>query len=416
MTLEIYDESGAGLPGTRLAGGTLQTSNALGLGWWGVSFDGLAVLQAATNYWLVWREAGGSRLPYEPGGATVPWARFTGGNWVLQATQQPLKWRGFCSLLDGQGLAPVGNACTSSSGKLPATFANYAPTVGNGAFQFEATGFTPGSIALALLGANPAWTPFPVPGAPAGCVLNVDPVVVATVPVGAGNQQATHAVGAAGHCYFDLPIPANPALVGFAIEDGAITSVDDPVARYLPAVKGTVFEKLTIRHLLTMSTGLTWTEGTATGALYRQMLEAMERTGGMEVVLAFKGLAPRAEPGTSFFYSSLDSELLGRVLAAAVRKSVSAYFEEKLWTPMGAGADAVWYTDRANVERTHCCVGATSRDFGRLGALLANKGSWNGRQVVPARWLEEMTTLQGKHLEKVAIDREPRMGTGTTSG
>ena len=201
-------------------------------------------------------------------------------------------------------------------------------------------------------------------------------------------------------------------LVGFAIEDGAITSVDDPVARYLPAVKGTVFEKLTIRHLLTMSTGLTWTEGTASGALYRQMLEAMERTGGMEVVLAFKGLAPRAEPGTSFFYSSLDSELLGRVLAAAVRKSVSAYFEEKLWTPMGAGADAVWYTDRANVERTHCCVGATSRDFARLGALLANRGSWNGRQVVPARWLEEMTTLQGKHLEKVAIDREPRMGYG----
>ena len=201
-------------------------------------------------------------------------------------------------------------------------------------------------------------------------------------------------------------------LVGFAIEDGAITSVDDPVARYLPAVKGTVFEKLTIRHLLTMSTGLTWTEGTAAGALYRQMLEAMERTGGMEVVLTFKGLAPRAEPGTSFFYSSLDSELLGRVLAAAVRKSVSAYFEEKLWTPMGAGADAVWYTDRANVERTHCCVGATSRDFARLGALLANRGSWNGRQVVPARWLEEMTTLQGKHLEKVAIDREPRMGYG----
>lgn len=233
MTLEIYDESGAGLPGTRLAGGTLQTSNALGLGWWGVSFDGLAVLQAATNYWLVWREAGGSRLPYEPGGATVPWARFTGGNWVLQATQQPLKWRGFCSLLDGQGLAPVGNACTSSSGKLPATFANYAPTVGNGAFQFEATGFTPGSIALALLGANPAWTPFPVPWAPAGCVLNVDPVVVATVPVGAGNQQATHAVGAAGHCYFDLPIPANPALVGFAI-DAQFAGLDAGAAVALP--------------------------------------------------------------------------------------------------------------------------------------------------------------------------------------
>ncbi len=201
-------------------------------------------------------------------------------------------------------------------------------------------------------------------------------------------------------------------LVGFAIEDGAIASVDDPAVRYLAALKGSVFEKLTIRNLLTMSTGLTWTEGGATGTHYRQMLDAMGKTGGLDVVLGFNHLQPRSAPGTSFFYSSLDSELLGRVLAAALRKSVSAYLEEKLWIPLGAEADAVWFTDRAKVEMTHCCIGAISRDFARLGALLANKGSWNGRQILPARWLEEMTTLHGKHLEKVAIDREPRMGYG----
>jgi hypothetical protein len=235
MTLEIYDESGAGLPGNRLAGGTLQTSNALGLGWWGASFDGLAVLQAATNYWLVWREAGGARLPYEPGGTTVPWARFTGGNWVLQTTQQPLKWRGFCSLLDGQGRTPIGFACGASTGKVPAAFANYAPTVGNAGFQFEATGFANGAIALAVIGANPSWSPFAVPGAPSGCDLNVDPMVVATLTVGSGNQQASHTVGAAGHCFFDLPIPANPALVGFAV-DAQFAGFDAGAAAALPFV------------------------------------------------------------------------------------------------------------------------------------------------------------------------------------
>jgi hypothetical protein len=234
MTLEVYDESG-GIPGTRLAGGTLQTSTALGLGWWGASFDGFALLQPATNYWLVWREAGGSRLPYEPGGVTTTFARFTGGSWIVQTAQQPLKWRGFCSPLDGQGRAPIGNACASSTGNFPAAFANYAPTVGNANFQFEATGFANGALALAVIGANPGWTPFPVPGAPFGCDLNADPMVVVTVPVGAGNQQAAHSVGAAGHCWVDLPIPANPALVGFVV-DAQFAGLDVGVAAALPFV------------------------------------------------------------------------------------------------------------------------------------------------------------------------------------
>lgn len=235
MTLEVYDETAAGLPGTRLAGGTFQTSSALGLGWWGASFDGFALLQPATNYWLVWREPGASRLPYEAGGVTTTFARFTGGNWVVQASLQPLKWRGFCAPLDGQGRAPIGNACASSAGNFPAAFANYAPAVGNANFQFEATGFAAGGIALAVLGANPGWTPFPVPGAPAGCDLNADPTVVVTVPVGTGNQQASHTVGAAGHCYFDLPIPANPALVGFAI-DAQFAGLDAGAVASLPFV------------------------------------------------------------------------------------------------------------------------------------------------------------------------------------
>jgi len=201
-------------------------------------------------------------------------------------------------------------------------------------------------------------------------------------------------------------------LIGLAIQDGAIQSVDDLAVKYIPDIKGTSFEKVTIKHLLTMSTGLAWSEGTAAGAQYIKMLNIMGQTGGLDVVLAFKDNQVLAEPGTSYFYSSLDSEVLGRVLAAAVKKNVAAYLEEKIWKPMGAESQASWYTDRQGVERTHCCLGATTRDFARIGALLANQGHWNGKQIIPTQWLKEMTTLHGEHLRKVAIDREPRMGYG----
>jgi len=104
--------------------------------------------------------------------------------------------------------------------------------------------------------------------------------------------------------------------------------------------------------------------------------------------------------------------MLGRVLAAAVKKNVAAYLEEKIWKPMGAESEATWYTDRKGVERTHCCIGATTRDFARLGGLVAHQGQWNGKQIIPAEWLVQMTSLHGEHLRKVAIDREPRMGFG----
>jgi len=201
-------------------------------------------------------------------------------------------------------------------------------------------------------------------------------------------------------------------LIGLAIHDGAIQSVDDLAVKYIPDIKGTAFEKVTIKHLLTMSTGLAWSEGTAAGAQYIKMLNIMGQTGGLDVVLGFKDNQVLAEPGTSYFYSSLDSEVLGRVLGAAVKKNVAAYLEEKIWKPMGAESQASWYTDRQGVERTHCCLGATTRDFARIGGMLANQGHWNGKQIIPTEWLKEMTTLHGEHLRRVAIDREPRMGYG----
>lgn len=219
MSLEIWDEDpSTSLPGARLAGGTWQVHQNLGLEWHGCSFDAPAVVNAATNYWLVWREPGGSRIPYETGGVTMPLARFAAGAWTLQPTPQPLKWRGYCTQLDAANVLPLGTGCASSTGSMPAAFTNHTPTVGNLDFQVDASGFAAGTIGLAIVGANPGWVAIPIPPAPSGCTLHVDPMVVVTVPVGLANQQAQHTTGCAGHCWLDIAIPANPALAGFVLD------------------------------------------------------------------------------------------------------------------------------------------------------------------------------------------------------
>jgi hypothetical protein len=216
MTLEIWDTNFIFLPQSRLGGGTWQDQPTTTPFWQGASFDNLVVLNASQTYWLVWRESGGNRLPYEPGGTMTPTALFAGGAWSLQPTMAAPKWRGFCNLLDAANVTPVGFGCASSLGRTPAEFTNNAPQVGNTSFQFEGTGFPAGSFGLAVLGTDPTWVSIPIPVTP-GCDLHTDPLLTATVLVGTGNEQALHTTGASGHVWFDLPIPPNPALAGMVI-------------------------------------------------------------------------------------------------------------------------------------------------------------------------------------------------------
>ncbi|MBL8753902.1 MAG: hypothetical protein JNK15_11445, partial [Planctomycetes bacterium] len=196
-------------------GGTWQVQPWLGRAGHGANHDTPVPLQASTNYWVVWRDGGGNKLPYEPGGSTMPYARFTGGNWVLQASAQAFKWRGYCSQLDAATVQPIGLGCATSANLVPAAFTNHVPQIGNANFQIEATGFPSGSIGLCVLGTDPTWVSLPIPGAPATCFLHSDLVATATVLTGTGNEQAVHSTGAAGHCWLDFPIPANPAIVGY---------------------------------------------------------------------------------------------------------------------------------------------------------------------------------------------------------
>src|SRR5436190_19385828 len=126
MTIEIWSENAStSLPRLRMAGGTWQIANALGVGWQGANLDQVAVLFPSTHYWLVWHEPGSSRIPTEPGGTAVPAASKASmaTAWTSQAASA-LKFRIFCGLLDQQGVTNAGTACVATSGRLGTVFTN----------------------------------------------------------------------------------------------------------------------------------------------------------------------------------------------------------------------------------------------------------------------------------------------------
>jgi CubicO group peptidase (beta-lactamase class C family) len=191
-------------------------------------------------------------------------------------------------------------------------------------------------------------------------------------------------------------------LIGIAIAEGHIRSVDDTAAAYVPALAGTEYGRTPLRHLLQMSSGVLFREqGADLGSLAFDTFHQFSR-GGVETVRPYN---VRVGPiGTRFSYSSADAQVLGLVLRSAVGRPLAEYLQEKLWEPMGAEADASWLIDRSGQEVGFCCINAILRDFGRLGLLLAHEGHWRGRQIIPAGWIAAATRIR---------DDEPHLRPGT---
>ena len=189
-------------------------------------------------------------------------------------------------------------------------------------------------------------------------------------------------------------------LVGIALHEKKIGSLDDRVEQYVPALKGQPYGATTIRHLLTMSSGIQWRE-TWSGER-DEGIRLVENTirgrteGGADAVLEFN--RREAPAGTRFYYASGDSEVLGLVLRAAVGQTLATYLSEKIWQPMGAEANATWLVDKGGYETGYCCINATLRDYGRFGLLLANGGAVDGKQIIPAEWVKAATTASAPYL------------------
>jgi CubicO group peptidase (beta-lactamase class C family) len=189
-------------------------------------------------------------------------------------------------------------------------------------------------------------------------------------------------------------------LVGIALHEKKISPIDDKAEQYLPALKGQPYGETSLRHLLTMSSGVKFREDySADDDSYVLGAKTIGQRGpgGVDAVSTFR--TREVPAGTRFKYASGESEVLGLVLRAAVKQPLVEYLSEKIWKPMGAEADATWQVDAGGYETGFMGINATLRDWGRFGLLLANDGARDGKQIIPAEWVRAATTPESEHLK-----------------
>ena len=187
-------------------------------------------------------------------------------------------------------------------------------------------------------------------------------------------------------------------LIGIAVSDGAIKSIEATPEAYVPGFRGTEYGRTPIRDLLHMSSGVDFGEDRDGGRDLDRLWNGMgigfpsTKVGTVESIVQFnQRIAPA---GTRFYYASIEPDVLGMVLHNAVNKSASDYLREKVWEPIGAEADAGWLTDAEGFEVAHFGFNAVLRDYARLGRLLAHDGAWEDKQIVPAQWMIDATTVR----------------------
>ena len=181
------------------------------------------------------------------------------------------------------------------------------------------------------------------------------------------------------------------ALVGIAIDAGLIDSVEDPVTNYLPelAERDPRFRQITLRHLLTMSSGIRYREGG-----FPSLGDDTYTYYGVDLRdLALNQTRIEQSPGLAWVYNNYHPLLLGLVLERSTRTSVSNFMATRLWQPLGAEADATWNLDseRSGFEKLESGVNARPVDYARFGLLFLHNGEWNGRRIISEDWVRTST-------------------------
>jgi len=185
-------------------------------------------------------------------------------------------------------------------------------------------------------------------------------------------------------------------LVGAAIQDGYIASVDEKVSDYLPRLKGSSYDESTLRDILQMSSGVRWDEDYADPASDINQSSWWSTLGSYE----YLGNMPReSSPGEVFNYNTAETNLVGTLLRSAIGNNLATYLSEKIWRPFGMESDANWLlTEPGGGEWGGCCISATLRDYGRLGLFAMNNGRLaDGTEVLPANWMAESTSPSKGH-------------------
>ncbi len=184
-------------------------------------------------------------------------------------------------------------------------------------------------------------------------------------------------------------------LVGAAIQDGYIESIDDMVSDYIPDLKGSAYDKVTIKQLLTMTSGVAWNEDYADPQSDVARFNSHKAEPGVDVTVSYmRQLKAEAEPGTKWVYKTGETNLIGVLASSAANKPLAEYLSEKVWKPFGMQQDATWLLGSTGHEISGCCVQAATRDFARFGLFMLGGGVAGGDQVLPDGWIAEATTKQ----------------------
>lgn len=184
-------------------------------------------------------------------------------------------------------------------------------------------------------------------------------------------------------------------LVGAAIEDGAIKSLEDKVSQYIPDMRGSAYDDVTIRQLLTMSSGVAWNEDYEDPKSDVSQFNKAPPDPGVDAIVSYMRKLKRAHaPGEVWHYNTGETNLVGVLVSSATGKTLSRYLEEKIWKPAGMEARATWILAKTGQEIAGCCIQAATRDFARMGLLALAGGVARGKRIVPAEWFAQATTKQ----------------------
>ena len=184
-------------------------------------------------------------------------------------------------------------------------------------------------------------------------------------------------------------------LVGAALKDGFIKSMDDKVSDYLPDMKGSAYDDVSVRQLLTMTSGVAWNEdyGDPKSDVARFNNHVPEP--GVDALVSYMRKLPRAAPpGERWNYSTGETNLVGVMLMAAIKKPLAEYLQEKIWQPVGMEQEATWLLSKTGKEISGCCLQATPRDYARFGQFILEGAKVGGEPLVPEGWLHEATHKQ----------------------
>ncbi len=192
---------------------------------------------------------------------------------------------------------------------------------------------------------------------------------------------------------FSVAKSLTSTLVGAAIKDGYIKSLDDKVTAYIPEMKGSAYDDVSIAQLLTMTSGVRWNEDYGDRNSDVARFNEHKPEPGIDTTVSYLRTLPREAPaGTKWNYKTGETNLIGVLVSKATKKSVSQYLSEKIWAPFGMEQDASWLLGGTGHEISGCCIQASTRDFARFGVFMLGGAMIDGQSILPQGWIAAATT------------------------